>query len=130
MFVSRCDRVVACECETHCTSRAALERAMHRTCVAHKVGACPRVSREKLEREQIALEPVARAAGDDKVARIVRPAAREREHVIERCGALIEMRGAVYTTLPAVAQCSTAHRAFERRMDDTARTKFDEVSRS
>ena len=85
--------------------------------------------RDKLKRKKIAFESIAWPTGDNEVSRIVCPAPRARKDVIEGGGALIEMRRAVYTPLPAVAQCGAAHRAFERGMDDTASAKFDEVSR-
>ena len=100
---------------------------MHRPGVANEICAGPRVAREKLEWKEVAFEPIARPACNDKVARIVGAAAREREDVIERGGALIEMRRAVYTALTAIAQCGSSHRSFERGVDDAARAHRHKV---
>ncbi len=83
--------------------------------------------RKKLERRQITLEPVAGRARHDQVARIVRPAAGERHHMIQRRRVLIEMRRAVHTPLTAITQRPLAQRVFHgdmhhRRPRRTART--------
>ncbi len=72
--------------------------------------------RKKLERRQIALEPVAGRARHDQVARIVRPAAGERHHMIQRRRVLIEMRRAVHTPLTAITQRPFAQRVFHGDM--------------
>lgn len=102
---------------------------MHRPGVANEICAGPRVAREKLEWKEVAFEPIARPACNDKVARIVGAAAREREDVIERGGALIEMRRAVYTALTAIAQRGSSHRSFERGVHDAARAHRPKVPR-
>ncbi len=103
---------------------------MHRTSVSYKIGAGPGVSGKELERKQIALESIARSAGDHEVARIVRPAVGEREHVIKRRRVLIKVGRAVYTALAAVAQGSPTQRPLEGGVDDPAGAQFDEVSRA
>ena len=85
------------------------------------------MAREKLEWKKVAFEPIARPACNHKIARIVSASAREREDVIERGGALIEMRRAVYTALTAIAQRGSSHRPFERRVHDAARAHRHKV---
>ena len=94
---------------------------MHRTRVPHKVGTRPRMSGKKLEGKKISFESIARPAGDHEVARIVKPAARQRHDVIKRRGSLIEMRRTVYAALPAVVKGRPTHRPFQRRVNDPIR---------
>ena len=129
MFASCSHRVVARECQAYCTSRTALESAMDRPGVADEICAGPRVSRKKLERKQVAFEPIARPACNHKVARIVSAAAREWKDVVERGGVLIEMSRAVYTALAAVTQGGSSHRAFERRMDHATGAELHQMLR-
>lgn len=96
---------------------------MHRTRVPHKVRTRPRISGKKLERKKITFESIARPAGDHEVARIVKPASRQRHDVIKRRGSLIEMRRTVYAALPAVAKGRAAHRALEGRVNDPIRSE-------
>ena len=76
---------------------------MHRPRVAHKICTRPRMAREEVEGEHIALEPITRATGRDQIARIVRPTAGQRHHVVERGAAMIETRRAVHAALAAIA---------------------------
>jgi len=101
---------------------------MYRAGVAHKVRASPRVSCKELKRIEIALESIAGPTRDHEVTGVVCATARERKDMIERGRALVEMRRAVYTPLPAVAECGPSHCAFERGMDDAASAQLDEVS--
>ena len=54
---------------------------MHRPGVAHKILPRPRMAREEVEREHIALEPITGTTSRDKVARAIRSAAGQRHHV-------------------------------------------------
>lgn len=82
--------------------RPTLEGAMHRSGVSHEIRPRPGMAREEVEWEHIAFEPIARAAGRDQVARVVRPATGQRHHMIECGGALIETRRTVDAPLAAV----------------------------
>ena len=89
---------------------------MHRPGVAHKILPRPRMARKEVEREHIALKPITGTTSRDKVARIVRSAAGQRYHVIERGRAMIESLGAVHAALTAVAQRGAPHRLFCRHV--------------
>lgn len=89
---------------------------MHRPRVAHKIRPRPRMAREEIEREHIALEPITGTTGCDEVTRVVRSAAGQRHHVIERGRAMIESLGAVHAALAAVAQRGAAHRLLCRHV--------------
>lgn len=87
---------------------------MYRPRVPHEVRSRPRMAGEEIEREHIALEPVTRATGCHQVARVIRPAARQRHDMIEGRGTVIESRRAVHAALPTVAQGGAAHGLFRR----------------
>jgi hypothetical protein len=89
-----------------------LEGAMHRPGVSHKIRPRPGMAREEVEWEHIAFEAIARTAGRDQVARIVRSAAGQGHDVVEGGRAMIESRGAVHAALPTVAQRRAAQRLF------------------
>lgn len=76
---------------------------MHRPRVPNEIRAGPGEAVEELEREEIALEPIAAAAGGDEVAGVIGAAERERMHVIERGSFEREGHGAVDAALIAVA---------------------------
>jgi hypothetical protein len=86
-----------------------LEGAMHRPGVSHEVRPSPGMAREEVKWEHIAFEAIARAAGRDEVARVVRPATGQRHHMIECGGALIETRRTVDAPLAAVTQGGAPH---------------------
>lgn len=89
---------------------------MYRPRVAHEIRPRPRMAGEEIKREHIALEPITRATRRDKVTRVVRSAAGQRHHMIERGIAMIESRGAVHAALAAVAQRGAAQRPFFRHV--------------
>ncbi len=70
------------------------------------------MSLEEVERKHVALEAIAGTAGGHQVARVVCPAAGQRDHVVERGIPLIETRRTVHTALAAVAQRHPAHGLF------------------
>ena len=65
---------------------------MHRASVDDEVLPRPRISREELGRQQIALEAIAARAGEHDVARSVSAAVRQRMHVVERREIELERR--------------------------------------
>ena len=71
---------------------------------------------KELEGQQVSLESVARTACHHEVARIMCTATGERHDVVERGRVLVESRGAIHTTLPAVAQRNLSHGAFHREV--------------
>ena len=82
---------------------------MHGARISHEVRARVRVPLEELVRQHVSLHAVTRAAGDDKVARRVRTAARYRIDVVERRFKRVEVMRAVDATPAAV----THRRALE-----------------
>ena len=72
------------EGEAHGATCIPLQGAVNRTSVPNEVRARPGIAPEKLIREHVALEPVARRTSGDKVARRVGPSLRHGVHVIER----------------------------------------------
>ena len=91
---------------------------MHGPRVAHEICAGPRMAREELERDQLAFEPIAGAAGDDKVSRIMGAASRARYDVVQGGCMLVEASGAIHAALPTITQGHLSHGAFVRRVRD------------
>ena len=85
---------------------------MHRPGVSHEIRPRPGMAREEVEWEHIAFEAIARAAGRDQVARVVRPATGQRHHMIECSGVLIETHRTVHTPLAALTQGGAPHGLF------------------
>ena len=111
---SRRHHVVPGERQTHRPTCAALERPMHRACVPHEICPSPRVPREELVRQEVALQSIARRAGHHQVARIMRAATCEWHHMVQRGRPMVEMGGAVHASLTAVAKRHLPHGAFHR----------------
>ena len=76
--------------------------------------------RKEFERLQVTFQSIAWGTSRYEVARIMRTAARERDDMIERRGALIERNGAVHTALPAITQRHLSHGTFQRRVHQHA----------
>ena len=76
---------------------------MHCARMRNEVESCPRVTSKEFVRQQITLEPIAAAAGEDDVPGHVRAAVRQRIHVIERGEVELQGRGAVHAAAAAVA---------------------------
>ena len=75
---------------------------MDRSCIAHEIGPRVRVPPEELVRQHVSLHAVTWSAGDDEVARRMRPAAGYWIDVIERRLKRIEVMAAVDAPTPAV----------------------------
>ena len=75
---------------------------MHRSRVRDEVLPGPRIAREKLRRQQVALQTIARPAGEDDVARDVRAAVRERMNVIQSGEIEFQMRAAVHAAAATI----------------------------
>jgi len=82
---------------------------MNRSRIPHEIGSRVRVPPEELVRQHVSLHAVTWPAGDDEVARRVRPAAGYRVDVVERRFKRFEVMTAVDTPPPAV----THRRALE-----------------
>ena len=95
------------QCETHGSSGVSFERAMNRSRVPHEIGPRIRVPPEELVRQHVSLHAVTWSAGDDEVARRVRPAAGYRIDVVERRLKHIEVMAAVDAPPPAVSHRGT-----------------------
>jgi len=96
---------------------------MHGACISHEIRARPRISREEIQRQRVALELIARQAGDHEIPRRVRSATRNGQHMIQRRRLRSEMRRAVYAASSAVA-----HRgAFDRSLVMARRTAAAET---
>src|SRR5690348_7182912 len=84
---------------------------MHGAGILNEVEPRPGIAGEELGGEQIALQPIAAAAGGNEVARRVLAAFGEREDVID-CGEVeIERRGAVDAAATAVTHHGVLYRA-------------------
>lgn len=79
--------------------------------VPHEVRAGERVPCEELVRKHVSLQPVARGAGGNEVARNVRAAARQRIDVVERRFSRVERMAAVHAAPAAVAHRGALERA-------------------
>ena len=101
------------EGEAHGATCIPLQGAVNRTSVPNEVRARPGIAPEKLIREHVALEPVARRTSGDKVARRVGPSLRHGVHVIERRDVERQRDGAVDAASAAIAHGSV----FERTLD-------------
>ena len=88
--------------EAHCSTGVSLECAMNRSRVTHEIGSRIRVPPEELVRQHVSLHAVTRPAGDDEVARRVRPAAGYWIDVVERRLKRIEVMAAVDAPPPAI----------------------------
>jgi hypothetical protein len=86
---------------------------MHGARVRDEIESGPRVPRKEFRRQQIALQPIAAAAGEDDVARDMSASVRERMHVIERGDVEIEQRPAVDAAVVAIAHRGVLDRALE-----------------
>ena len=82
---------------------ASLQRSMHRACMLDEVEARPRMAGEEFGRQHVSLQSIAARAREHEVARHVRPAVRQRIHVIERREIEFQRFGAVHTAPAAVA---------------------------
>ena len=80
---------------------------MNRARVSHEIGSRMRVPPEELVRQHVSLHAVAWSAGDDQVARRVRPAAGYWIDVVERRFKHIEVMAAVDAPPPAVSHRGT-----------------------
>jgi len=79
---------------------------MHSAGVPNEVRTGPRVAAEKLVRQHVALEPIARGAGGDQVARCMRASLRHGVYVIERRDVEREWNRAVDAASAAVTHGS------------------------
>ncbi len=70
------------------------------------------MSLKEIEREHTALETITRTAGRHEIPGVVRPAAGQREDMIEGGAAMIETRRAIHAALTTVAQGGAAHGLF------------------
>jgi hypothetical protein len=92
------------ERQTDCSPSLALERPVYRSGVVYEVAPRPWIAQEELGWQHIRLEPVARGAGHDDVARCVRTPLGQWVDVVE-CGALVaERSGAVDAAASTVSQ--------------------------
>jgi len=84
---------------------------MYRSRVCDEVLSRPWVSSEELRRQEVSLEAITGAAGEDDVALNVRAAVRQRVDVIE-CGEIeFQVRAAVDAAAAAIAHGRTLDRA-------------------
>ena len=86
---------------------------MNRPRIAHEVGTGPRIPPKKLVRKHVALEPIARRAGGDKVARRMWPSVRHGVHVIERRDVEREWDRAIDAASTAITHGSVLERTLE-----------------
>ena len=98
--------------ETHGTSRAALERTVHRPGVLDEIKTRPGIAGKELRRQQIALETIASTTGGNEVAWRMDAALGERKNVIDSGDVEVERRGAVDAAPTAV----THHGVFNRAL--------------
>lgn len=100
-----------CVCEAHCSPRAPFQRPMNSPGVGDEVQARPRITREKLRRQQITLQAIAATACQNEVARDVGPSMRERVDVVERGVVELEHFGAIHAATTAVPHCRALDRS-------------------
>ena len=101
------------EGEAHGATCIPLQGAVNRTSVPNEVRARPGIAPEKLIREHVALEPVARRTSGDKVARRVGPSLRHGVHVIERRDVERQRDGAVDAASAAITHGSVLERTLD-----------------
>ena len=94
------------ESEAHRAARIPLQRAMHRARIPNEIRAGPWIATEELVRQHVALEAITWGTRGDKVARCVRPALRNRVHVIERRDVERQWNGAVDAASAAITHGS------------------------
>ena len=85
---------------------------MNGASVGDEVLARPRIAGKEFGRQQVSLESIARAAGEDDVARRMGSAVGERVHVVERREVELELRSAVDAAAAAVTHGCTLERPF------------------
>ena len=88
--------------ETHGTSRAALQGAMHGTSVVNEVEPRPRISSEEFSWKEIALEAITATARSDEIAGGMNATLGKRQDVIDSRDVEVERGGAVHTPPSAV----------------------------
>ena len=89
--------------QADCSTGVAFEGTMNRAGIPHEVGSRVRVTPEELVRQHVSLHAVTGPAGDDEVARRMRPAAGYWIDVVERRFKRIEVMAAVDAPPPAVS---------------------------
>lgn len=98
--------------QTDRPSRATLQRSVHGARIGDEVEPRPRISGEVFGRQHVSFLTVAPRARQHDVAGYVRPAVRQRIHVIQRREVELERSGAVHTAPAAIAHGGPLDRSF------------------